>query len=821
VVELPAGTVTFVFTDIEGSTRLLDELGGESYAEALADHRRAVRAAFASGHEVDTQGDAFFYAFERASDAVNACSDAMAALEDGPIRVRVGVHTGEPVLTDEGYVGVDVHRAARIAGVAHGGQIVASRSTRDLVPEGEFVDLGEHRLKDLTRPEHLYQFGSGEFPPLRSLNLLNLPLQPTPLVGRASEVAAIVGLVRGGARLVTLTGAGGSGKTRLAVQAAAELADEFPDGVWFVPLQALDRPELVPLAVSSALGIEGVPAEWLRTRRALLVVDNLEHLLPGAAEAVRDLLTAERARVLATSRARLALAAEHELAVDPMAVADGAELFVTRARQLDVRIPRSPVVDEVVRAVDALPLAIELAAARTRIMPVEEIRDRLSAPLELLRGGGSLDSPPRHQTLQATIEWSVELLNAHERGTFTRLGVFRGSFDTAAAEQVAHADLDALSALVDQSLLRRTAEGRLFMLDTLQQYARQLVAAEIDREEVERRHAILMSGRVVAREEEPKEWRRRVEGEYADTRTALVWLDEHQMSTELVATTLALRGFWDPRDLAEGRYWLERALRHVPDPSSADACAITRSLAHIAFRQGDWPAATAWAEEAIAGAHALDDLPAAAWSHSTRGAIAYFTGNAGQAVEEYERALSHARTCAHTRYIATFTNELAVLALEEHRLADARVLVEESLTATHAAGVPLLEANALATLADLRLAEGDRDEARRLTHDALAMHRDNEDPDLILAEMLVRISVLTAEEDAELAVLLIGARDIFVAQSAMAIEPFSIKQRNQAIETAEKQLGAAKTAETLARGELLKMSEAIGLALVQVAPNPA
>lgn len=820
-VVLPAGTVTFVFTDIEGSTRLLGELGGEAYAEALAEHRHAVRLAFASGCEVDTQGDAFFYAFERASDAVIACRDAVAGLEDGPIRVRVGIHTGEAVLTDAGYVGVDVHRAARIAGVAHGGQIVASRTTRELVPEGDFVDLGEHRLKDLTRPEHLFQLGFGEFPPLRSLNLVNLPLQPTPLVGRTAEVAAITRLVRGGARLVSLTGAGGSGKTRLALQAAAELADEFPDGVWFVPLQAVDRPELVPLAVSSALGIEGVPAEWLRTRKALLVVDNLEHLLPGGAEAVRDLLTAGGVRVLATSRARLALAAEHELAVDPMELVEGVELFVTRARQLGVSVARSPTVDEIVRAVDALPLAIELAAARTRIMTVEEILDRLSAPLELLRGGGSLDSPQRHQTLRATIEWSVELLGADERETFTRLAVFRGSFDLEAAEQVVSADLEALAALVDKSLLRRTAEGRLFMLDTLQQYARELFAATIDREEVERRHAILMSERVATRAEEPKAWRRRIDGEYADTRAALVWLDEHHMSTELVATTLVLQRFWDPLDLAEGRYWMERALQHVSDPASADACTITRVLAHIGFRQGDWRAANAWADQTIAKAEALGDVATAAYAYGTRGTIAYFTGDPQRSLDDFERSARLARTTGDNALISSCVMNLGIFAIEEGPLPDAEPLIQEGLTAARAAGYPSLEANALATLADLRLAEGDRDEARRLARRALAIHRDNEDPDLSLTESLVRLAAIAVDDDAELACLLVGARDAWVAQSGMAIEPFSMKQRHQALRTAETRLGATKTAETLARGEHLSVSEAVGLALQGMTPRCA
>jgi predicted ATPase/Tfp pilus assembly protein PilF len=818
-VVLPAGTVTFVFTDVEGSTRLLGELGGEAYAAALREHRRALRCAFASGYEVDTQGDAFFFAFERATDAVSACRNAVAALEGGTIRVRIGLHTGEAVLTDEGYVGVDVHRAARIAGVAHGGQIVASRTTRELVPEGDFVDLGEHRLKDLTRPEHLFQLGLVEFPPLRSLNLVNLPLQPTPLVGRTAEVTAATGLVRGGARLVSLTGPGGSGKTRLALQVAAELADEFPDGVWFVPLQSVDRPELVPLAVSSALGIEGAPAEWLRTRKSLLVVDNLEHLLPGAADTIRELLTAEGVCVLATSRVRLALAAEHELAVDPMELAEGAELFVTRARQLGVSLDRSPTVEEIVRAVDALPLAIELAAARARIMAVEEIRDRLGAPLELLRGGGSLDSPERHQTLRATIEWSVDLLGPDERESFARLAVFRGSFDLDAGEQVASAGLDALSALVDKSLLRRTAEGRLFMLETLQQYARELFVDRGDRDEIERRHALLMSQRVADPADDPRAWRRRIEAEYADIRAALGWLDEHQMSSQLIETTLALRAFWDSRELAEGRHWLERALAHISDPASADACTITCALAHLAWRQGDWPAAETWADQAIAGAEALGELDTAAYALSTRGAIAWFsTGDTARAVKEYERALELARKSENTRYIATFTNDLAMFAFAEGRLADAEARAEESLEAARAAHAPALEANAFTTLADVRIAQNDRAAARTLAHRALAMEREEEVPDVTLAESLVRLSALAVEEDAELASLLVGARDNFVTQSGMAIEPTSIKQRDETVEKALSQLGATKTADALASGGRLTLAEAVDLALERVSP---
>ena len=259
--ELPSGTVTFLFTDIEGSTRLLHELG-DAYADALAEHRRVLRDAFErhDGVEVDTQGDAFFVAFARAGGALEAAREAQAGLEEGPIRVRIGVHTGEPLVTDEGYVGIDVHRAARIAAVGHGGQVLVSAATTALVDPSNTVllDLGEHRLKDLTAPERLYQLGDGEFPPLKSLNQSNLPEQPTPFVGREKELAEVLRLVGDpDVRLLTLTGSGGSGKTRLAVQAAAEVVDEHEHGVWWVGLQAVRDPELVLPTIAATLGALG------------------------------------------------------------------------------------------------------------------------------------------------------------------------------------------------------------------------------------------------------------------------------------------------------------------------------------------------------------------------------------------------------------------------------------------------------------------------------------------------------------------------------------------------------------------------------------
>jgi class 3 adenylate cyclase len=329
--QLPTGTVTFLFTDIEGSTRLLHELG-ERYADVLVEHRRVLREAFErhGGAEVDTQGDAFFVAFHRASDALAAAAEAQRALAAGPVRVRMGVHTGEPVVTSEGYVGVDVHKGARIAAAGHGGQVLVSEQTARLIQPSNsllLTDLGAHRLKDLTAPERLYQLGEREFPPLRTLNQTNLPVQPTPFLGRERELAELVELVqRDEVRLLTLTGPGGTGKTRLALQAAAELADAFADGVFLVTLAPVSDPELVLPTIAQTLGVREQAAERLTEtlkrelaeKQLLLLLDNFEQV-EAAASLVADLLASvRRLKVVATSRAPLHIAAEHEYAVSPL-----------------------------------------------------------------------------------------------------------------------------------------------------------------------------------------------------------------------------------------------------------------------------------------------------------------------------------------------------------------------------------------------------------------------------------------------------------------------------------------------------------------------
>src|SRR6266545_345391 len=396
----PAGTVTFLFTDVEGSTRLLHE-HGEGYGDLLVDHRRKLREVFLrhGGVEVGTEGDAFFLAFPSAREAAAAAGKAQEALGEGPVRVRMGLHTGEAQVLDGTYVGIDVHRAARIAAVAHGGQVLVSQSTRDLLDYGDLRDLGDHRLKDLTRPERLYQLGGGDFPPLRSLNLTNLPVQLTPLVGRDAEVAEVVDLLRS-TRLLTLTGPGGTGKTRLASHVAAGVADRFPGGLWFVALAGVEDPKLVEPTIAHVVGASDTLADHLRDKRSLLLLDNFEHVLDAAAGIGTLLQAADGVTIVVTSRAPLRLSAEREYPVPPLADDDAVALFAERARAVRPSFVVGDASAEICRRLDGLPLALELAAVRVKSLTASQILDRLDRRLDLLTGGVR-DAPERQRTLRA------------------------------------------------------------------------------------------------------------------------------------------------------------------------------------------------------------------------------------------------------------------------------------------------------------------------------------------------------------------------------------------------------------------------------------
>ncbi|MGN6431026.1 MAG: ATP-binding protein [Gaiellaceae bacterium] len=565
--ELPGGTVTFLFTDIEGSTRLLHELG-DAYAEALAEHRRVLREAFAAheGVEVDTQGDAFFVAFARARDALAAAGEGQQALTQGALRVRMGVHTGEPLVTDEGYVGIDVHRAARIAAVGNGGQVLVSAVTVALLDPSNTVllDLGEHRLKDLTAPERIYQLGEGEFPPLKSLNTTNLPIAASPLVGREREVGELAGLLSNSARLVTLTGPGGTGKTRLALQAAGELVEAFPGGVFFVPLAGVPSAELVAGTIASTVGVRELGE--LRDRRALLLLDNFEHLLDAAPAVAEVLRAGESAKVLTTSRAPLRIEGEREYPVEPLPEAEAFELLTERALAVRPDFVPDEAAREVCRRLEGLPLAIELAASRLRSLGSVVLLERLERRLPVLTSGRR-DVPERQRTLRATVEWSYDLLEPGLQRLFARLSVF-ATFSLQAAETVAEADLDAVDALVEASLLKHTGGDRYLMLETIRELALERLEAAGEAGEIRRRHAeyfleLAKSANLNIEANGPQR-HDLVNPERDNIRAALegtLEVEEAELGLRLV---FALENFWNTSDPLEGRRWLEALLARAP-----------------------------------------------------------------------------------------------------------------------------------------------------------------------------------------------------------------------------------------------------------------
>jgi predicted ATPase/class 3 adenylate cyclase len=529
---LPTGVVTFLFTDVEGSTKLLHELG-DAYTDALQEHRRLLRGAFAAndGAEVDTQGDAFFVAFGRASDAVAAAVDAQRALSGGPIRVRMGLHTGEPRLTDEGYIGLDVHKGARIAAVGHGAQVLLSQATRALV-DADVRDLGPHRLKDLSVPERIFQLEidglPAEFPPLKTLEagMRNLPAPRTSFVGRSDELASIGRMLdEPDCRMLTLVGPGGVGKTRLALEAAARRMDRYQHGVHFVPLVGVPAPDLLAPAVAESLQFQidsahsAIPArdqlvDYLRERTALLVLDNFEHLLDA-----RDLLTevieqAPQVELLTTSRERLQVQSEWVLDVEGLANGSGSGhagdsaavlLFVDRARQVESGYRLSdeerPHVERVCRLVNGMPLGIELAAAWASTLPCSEIADEIERNLGFLETTMH-DVPERHRSLRAAFDQSWRLLSDDERRMFSRLAVFRGSFARDAAAAVAGAGMPELHGLVSKSLVRRAGLGRFELHELLRQYAgERLVANQAELADVRESHARFYLGMLGSRTE--------------------------------------------------------------------------------------------------------------------------------------------------------------------------------------------------------------------------------------------------------------------------------------------------------------------------------
>ena len=711
---LPSGTVTFLFTDVEGSTRLLQE-HGSAYADLLEDHRRVIREAFErhDGVEVDTQGDAFFVAFSRATDAVAAAVEAQGALRTGPILVRMGIHTGEPLVTQEGYVGMDVHRAARIAASAHGGQIVVSETTRRLLQADALTrDLGEHRLKDLIGAERLFQLGEGDFPALRTLDATNLPVVSMPLIGRERELEELVELLSNGRRLITLTGPGGTGKTRLALQVAAELVGKLHDGVFWVSLAGLTDPELFPSEVAQTIGARDDLTGFLRGRQVLFLLDNFEHLLAAAPLVSAVLGASAQVRVLVTSRAPLRVAGEQEYRLEPLPQRQAAALFCERARAVGREIAPDATVEEICRRLDGLPLAVELAAARTRLLAPERLLERLDSALAVLTSGAR-DAPERQRTLRATLEWSYDLLDPRARELFARLSVFSGAFPLEAAEEVCGAELDDLGALVDYSLVKPIGDDRFLMLETIGEYALERLREGNEEEELRRRHAGFFSALAeqayAHRFDGEAEWSARLERDHDDLRAAFDWLSESDPDRALELAG-ALGWFWLSRGLLrEGSARLAGALDASLQTGHLRARALASSGALVA-RHGDVAAGIAELEAAVAMWRDLGDLDELASALDSLGwPLVYDANDNPRALEAFEQSLELRRelgdAAGATRALVGIAQVLVAMGETERAEAISLDLLDS------AAGDARTEHFAYHFLADCALIRGEPQEA--------------------------------------------------------------------------------------------------------------
>jgi predicted ATPase/class 3 adenylate cyclase len=812
--ELPTGTVTFVFTDVEGSTRLLQRLGADAYADALAEHRRALREAFVrhEGVEVDTQGDSFFIAFSTAPAATAAAAEAQQVLAAGPIRVRMGIHTGTPYVTDEGYVGPDVHRAARIAAAGHGGQILVSSSTASLVEGDSLRDLGEHRLKDLAAPERLYQLGGEAFPPLRSLQQTNLPIPATLFLGRQRELEEVKTLLAsGGARLLTLTGPAGAGKTRLALQAAAEACDQYPDGVFWAPLAALRDPKLLLEVAAQALEAKDGLADRIADRRLLLILDNFEHLIDAAGELAGLLAACPNLQLLVTSRELLRLPGEQAYPVPPLEPQDATALFTARARAADPRFEPGPIIAQLCSQLDNLPLALELAATRVAVLSPEQLLDRLSKRLDLLKAGRGVD--PRQQTLRATIEWSYDLLGENERLLFERLSVFRGGSTLEAAEEICEADIDTLQSLIDKSLLRRQGE-RFWMLETIREYAAERLERHGEGVVLGDRHADYFVGLTeAAARGAPDEDVDRTCGLYPEVdnfRRALDWLVAlGDVERELRLATGAFWCLWTRSSLRELHRWLASALERAANADAHVRGEALGAAALAAANLGEAEVAQAYARESLALARERDDKRQIEWALRVLSFDEPDLDERRRLLHECERLV---RELGNDAGLGWVTYLRGMTFVDEGSFDSARETLEQAAALFRELGRRYEATNAEIAVGYALVAADRHAEARPLLEGALASAVDIGSPGSIM-ETLVLLAAVRMEADAAAATrLLAGARTI-ADEKGRELDPrFEGRLLETMERTARERLGQQFEAEWQA-GSGLTLEETVALAL--------
>jgi predicted ATPase/class 3 adenylate cyclase len=820
---LPSGTVSMLFSDIEGSTLLLGRLG-TAYAEALAGHRRVLRTAWRThqGTELGTEGDSFFVVFPTADQAVAAAVEAQRGLEAFPwpqgehVRVRIGIHTGTPQVHDDDYVGMDVHRAARIAASAHGGEVVVSSVTAELarsgLPEGVALrDLGRHRLKDIPEPEHLFQLTveglESDFPALRTLGASSsLPVPGTVLVGREGAVAEVTAMMREpGTRLLTLTGPGGSGKTRLAIAVARELVTAFPDGAYFVPLAGVTRSDMMWTSIGEVLDVPGrsrMPPrlfEHVADRAALFVLDNLEQV-SGADGVVDQLLqSATRAAVVATSRRPLAVPGEHLYPVPPLGLPHDAsldealaspavQLFVQHARSVGpsfaLTAENAADVVAICQRLDGLPLAIELTAARTRLLSPHALLARIDQALDVATSSSL--GPPRQRTLRDTIAWSYNLLDPEHQAFFRRMGVFAGGAELDAIAALATAveapgiDTDPLQLvgdLADASLVEVSegseGEPRVGMLQTIRTYARSELRARGERGPVRAAHAHYYLKRAQElgnlRESQHLAALRLAENEIENFRDALDWA-VHQDPTSPqgqwagraidLELCLALGWLWYTGGyVAEGAGWLEQAIERAGSTPSSGLASGLAAYANLLLAQGEPDRACELAARGVEMARALDDEEPAAYALGVLGSAQIQRGDVEAARVTLREALDlHRRFDNPSRLVKALGN-LAGVEEECGDFAHAEELTHEALDLVRELGDMHEEAVQGQNLANLLATSGRPQEAVEVARSLIEPVLQLRSPNLTMAFANTYMNILIGLGDPVRAAHLLGAED--------------------------------------------------------------
>jgi len=860
-----SSSLTFLFTDIEGSTRLWDSQP-DLMRTALARHDAIMKAAIdaAGGHVFKTIGDAFCAAFPEALGAVQAALAAQLALASeawpgmDPIRVRMAIHTGEAECRDSDYFGPPLNRVARLLNLGHGGQTLLSLAAYSLVSETDlgsmaFKDLGEHRLKDLQRPEHVFQLQhpllQESFKPLRSLDTLpnNLPQQVTTFVGRDRELRSIKRLMSQ-SRLLTLTGAGGTGKTRLALQAAVDLLDPSSEGSWIVEFGSLGDPALVPQTLASVLGVREEPTkpltetlvQYLKPKKLLLLVDNAEHLLNAIARLVDQIVRqCPHVQILATSREPLSVNGEQTYRVPSLTVPDPSKrykledltkfesvrLFMDRAilanSLFGINDSNSAAIAQLCHRLDGIPLAIELAAARVRALPVEKIAERLDDRFRLLTGG-SRTALPRQQTLRAMIDWSYDLLNDKERTVFRRLSVFSGGWTLEAAEQICSDHiiedweiLDLLQSLLDKSLaiLDETSQRYRFS-ETVRAYGRDALVALNESSELRTQHLNYFGSLAQSTEEllggpQAVEALTRLDFEQRNLRAAIEWGLEGGDTVQASRLANSISMFFQVRgEFTEGSSIYQSLVIKLPQVAKPERASALANLGVLSFRLTQYESAKNALAESLDLFLELGDDYGAAKAVNTMGVISLQLGDYDSASTSFERALALFKSVGDPRRIAMTLNNLGILAVHHNDLKRARDLYNEALQLNKQVGNRAFEAGNLTNLADLALREGDAQTARTLAREACEMH-------LELGDRLNLQDTLEVLAPAErllgrprIAAMLFAIKEAQMEELGTKVAPYVLEEYRRNVSEVREALGDEEFEAVTSRGRQMTLEEA-------------